>query len=276
MYKNYSELGIKPEQNTDQYSVLEIMSLNERKELINTNRLVCIDIYAEWCGPCKQTAPAYSVLAKKYNKPNICAMVKLNWDKVDPNEREEITGIPVFLFYLDGKHVGNVVGADLKQVEEKINEYLTKISSGPDNSRGPQHNKHTIRNNRPQNSSESFNNPQQAFGAGQQGFNTPQQAFGAGQQGFNTPQQAFGTGQQGFNTPQQAFGNGQQGFNSPQQAFGNGQQGFHQNQGQRQGFHQNQQHQQGFNQNQGQRQSQQGFNQNNGQMQSTWQQPQRQ
>ena len=258
MYKNYSELGMKPDQNTDQYSVLEIKSSNERAELINTHRLVCIDIYAEWCGPCKQTAPAYSVLAKKYNKQNVCSMVKLNWDKVDPNEREEITGIPVFLFYLDGKFTDKVIGADLKQVEEKINEYLAKISSGPDNSRGPQHNRHTIRNNRPQNSGESFNNTQQPFQNAQQPFQNAQQTF-------QNQQQPFQNAQQTFQNQQQPLQNAQQTFQNQQQPFQNAQQGFHQNQVQRQ---------QSFNQNQGQRQ--QGFNQNQGQIQPTRQQPQRQ
>ena len=100
MYKSYSELGVKPEQTQDQYSVLEIKSMDERNKLMQSNRILCVDIYADWCGPCKQTAPAYSVLATKYNKPGMCLLVKQNWDKVDQTERSKIHSS----YYLPSHH----------------------------------------------------------------------------------------------------------------------------------------------------------------------------
>jgi thioredoxin 1 len=148
MYKSYSELGPRPEENRDQYSVLELKSSEERAKLISTCRVVCVDIYAEWCGPCKQTAPAYSMLAKKYEKTDMCALVKLNWDKISADERQKITGIPLFLFYVDGQLVDNVIGADLDEVEKKVKACLETISSGPNVSRGPQHTRNTIRSHR--------------------------------------------------------------------------------------------------------------------------------
>ena len=156
MYKSYSELGVKPEQNTDQYSVLELKTLEERIELIKSNRVVCIDIYADWCGPCIQTAPAYSVVANKYNKPGTCSIVKLNWDKVDVDERNSINGIPVFLLYLDGNIVDRVVGADIGLVENKITELLKQVSSNIENVRGPQHLRSNIRSNKQQTTMPSF------------------------------------------------------------------------------------------------------------------------
>jgi thioredoxin 1 len=147
MYSTYDKLGVKPTQNTDQYSVLELKTQEERIQLIQSTKVVCIDIYADWCGPCIQTAPAYSVLATKYNKPGMCAMVKLNWNNVSAEERKNINGIPLFVFYLDGQVLSdkNVTGADLKEVETKLNEVLNLASASPDNNIGPRPGRNTIR-----------------------------------------------------------------------------------------------------------------------------------
>ena len=126
MYSTYDKLGVKPNQNTDQYSVLELKSQAERIQLIQSTKIVCIDIYADWCGPCIQTAPAYSVLATKYNKAGMCAMVKLNWNNISQEERTAINGIPLFLFYVNGEVDNNytVIGADLQQVENNLKKIL--------------------------------------------------------------------------------------------------------------------------------------------------------
>lgn len=147
MYSTYDKLGVKPNQNTDQYSVLELKSQAERIQLIQSTKIVCIDIYADWCGPCIQTAPAYSVLATKYNKPGMCAMVKLNWNNISQEERTAINGIPLFLFYVNGEVDNNytVIGADLQQVENNLKKILENESNNPNNNKGPQPGRNTIR-----------------------------------------------------------------------------------------------------------------------------------
>jgi thiol-disulfide isomerase/thioredoxin len=204
MYKSYSELGVKPEQNTDQYSVVELKSQEERLQLVRNTKIVCIDIYADWCGPCIQTAPAYSVLATKYNKPNICSLVKLNWNNVGMEERNEINGIPVFLFYLDGEVVNKVVGADLADVENKLKELLNTLSPNSDTNKGPQASRNTIRSNKQQGGSPSFEDDPFTQYAIQQESYRPQGGPQGGPQGHMTNQ-----GQQmqrNNQTPQAPYG----------------------------------------------------------------------
>jgi thiol-disulfide isomerase/thioredoxin len=179
MYSTYDKLGVKPTQNTDQYSVLELKTQEERIQLIQSTKVVCIDIYADWCGPCIQTAPAYSVLATKYNKPGMCAMVKLNWNNVSAEERKNITGIPLFVFYLDGQVLPdkNVIGADLKEVEAKLNEVLNLASISPDNNKGPRAGRNTIRSTK-QGGPQPFEENNQY--AAQQDSYTPQPHFPQG------------------------------------------------------------------------------------------------
>ena len=81
MYSSYTQLGRQEKQNVDLYDIEEIQTHEQKERLIKNNRIVCIDIYATWCSPCKQLEPKYSIVAKKYSKKGICAVVKENIDK---------------------------------------------------------------------------------------------------------------------------------------------------------------------------------------------------
>jgi thiol-disulfide isomerase/thioredoxin len=152
MYKNYSELGTQISENKDMYSVMELSSSENKRNIIQNNRLVCVDIYADWCGPCKVISPDYSVLADMYNKNGTCLLVK---EKLDLKLTQDVGSIPLFLFYLDGRKVDEVVGGDLNSVEEKLKKYLQYLnnnSSGPiydtvtGSNQGPQYGRNSIRN----------------------------------------------------------------------------------------------------------------------------------
>ena len=117
MYKRYDELDNKEIQNTDQYSVIEIPDAEYKMRLLRENKIVCVDIYADWCGPCKAISPDYASLANRYNSPGECILVK---EHIDKNITTDISGIPTFLFYVNGNLVDKVVGADIDKVEEKL------------------------------------------------------------------------------------------------------------------------------------------------------------
>jgi len=156
MYKSYDQLGAQPDPNRDILEVTELADFNHKKHILSTNRVVCIDIYADWCGPCKQTAPAYALVASTYSNPGHCAVVKYNWDKMPPNERANIQGIPIFEFYVEGKKMDQIVGADIPQVEEKLKFFLQGGSQRfmppqvEDLTKGPVYNRNSIRNTRAQ------------------------------------------------------------------------------------------------------------------------------
>lgn len=156
MYKSYDQLGAQPEPDRDVMEVLELANPQHKKHIISTHRVVCIDIYADWCGPCKQTAPAYALVASNYSKLGHCAVVKYNLDKMNPAEKANIHGIPVFEFYVDGKQVDQIVGADIPQVEDKLKALLQggsqrqQMPTVEDLTKGPIHSRNSIRNNRAQ------------------------------------------------------------------------------------------------------------------------------
>jgi thioredoxin 1 len=132
MYKNFSELGIKPEENKDLYSVTEITDIQHKKQILSQNRVVLVDIFTNWCGPCKKIEPEYSLIASKYNQQGVCAIVKENLEKkITPN----IHGVPTFHIYKNGQLVDEIVGADLPKIEEK----LQIVLDSPNNQFANQH-----------------------------------------------------------------------------------------------------------------------------------------
>lgn len=136
MYKNFNELGVKDKDNVDQYNVANITDANHKKYILSNNRFVLVEVYADWCGPCKQYAADYSVLADKYNKNGICILLK---EKYDLKLSSNVEGVPTFIYYLNGVEVERDVGIS-KDIESKIQNYLKSEFAGP------QYSKSSIRN----------------------------------------------------------------------------------------------------------------------------------
>jgi thioredoxin 1 len=116
--------SISPPTNID--DVLYFTSQEHKINTITNNRIVVVDVYADWCGPCKMISPQILELAKKYNRPGQCIVCK---EDAELELSPEVTGLPTFLFYIDGKKVGEqIVGADVKSVEERIIGHLSSLS----------------------------------------------------------------------------------------------------------------------------------------------------
>ena len=155
MYKSYDELGSQPDERKDAYDVLEIQDGMHRDTILKTHRLVCIDVYSDWCQPCKITAPDYSMLASKYNSENEVVMVKENYEK----QLTRVEVLPTFVIYLDGQIVDQIIGAEMAKIEASMRKYIQMIRNVGNQpyttvnyastASGPQYMKNTIRNGRP-------------------------------------------------------------------------------------------------------------------------------
>lgn len=82
---------------------------------------VLVDFWAEWCGPCKQIAPALDQISEEMKEK--LTIAKLNIDE-NPNTpgRYGVRGIPTLMIFKDGKVAAMKVGALPKQrIVEWIN-----------------------------------------------------------------------------------------------------------------------------------------------------------
>lgn len=79
------------------------------KEVVDADKPVLVDFWAEWCGPCRMIAPLLEKLAEEY-----AGSLKIAKLDVDNNpevaEQFEVMSIPTMILFKDGKPVERMVG----------------------------------------------------------------------------------------------------------------------------------------------------------------------
>ncbi len=126
-YATYDKLPSSSLSDNAPDNVISITNFEQKKSLIQSHDICVIDMYGEWCNPCKQIAPKYAEIASKYNRRGICAIVKEDVDLELPVIGNiDINGVPTFLFYINGNFRPDltVTGANVTEVENKIRKIL--------------------------------------------------------------------------------------------------------------------------------------------------------
>ena len=96
---------------------LEFNDANFEELVLQSDKPVIVDFWAEWCGPCRMVGPIVNQLGEEYGEKAVVG--KLNVDQ-NPGVTVKfgIRNIPTILFFKDGKQVDKQVGAVPKQVLE--------------------------------------------------------------------------------------------------------------------------------------------------------------
>lgn len=93
---------------------------NFTNEALESDKLVLVDFYADWCGPCRMMAPVIDELANEYE--GTVKVGKLNVDEnPETTKKYRVMTIPTMMIFKNGEAVDKVIGVVSKSVlKEKI------------------------------------------------------------------------------------------------------------------------------------------------------------
>lgn len=95
-------------------SVLKITKENYETEVLKSDKLVLIDFYADWCGPCKMMSPIIDEIAEEVGDK-----IKVGKINVDENQElameYEVMSIPTISILQNGEVKNSFVGVRKKE-----------------------------------------------------------------------------------------------------------------------------------------------------------------
>ena len=91
---------------------------------ITKHKLIVVDFWAPWCGPCRMVGPLIEELASEYAGKVAFGKVNVDENMAVPG-RFGVRGIPTLIVFKDGQAVDTIVGACPKtHLESKFKPYI--------------------------------------------------------------------------------------------------------------------------------------------------------
>ncbi|KAF2141808.1 uncharacterized protein K452DRAFT_287769 [Aplosporella prunicola CBS 121167] len=116
---------------------VNIESPTQFSSLLSSSRIVVVDFYADWCGPCKAIAPLYEQLSSQLSRPNIITFTKVNTDtQQQVAQSYNITAMPTFMIFKNSREVSRIRGADAAKLSEAVKKLAAEAESGGASSGG--------------------------------------------------------------------------------------------------------------------------------------------
>jgi thioredoxin 1 len=94
-------------------------------DVLKAEKPVLVDYWAEWCGPCKQIAPALEEIASELGDKVTIAKLNIDDNPMAPG-KYGVRGVPTLMLFKNGKVAATRVGVMPKsKIIEWLNESVT-------------------------------------------------------------------------------------------------------------------------------------------------------
>ena len=100
-------------------NVIEFTESNFDEEVINSDKPVLVDFWAEWCGPCRALGPQIDAMAQEF-----AGKVKVG--KLDTEAhrdlamRYDISALPTVILFKDGQPSEKIVGLQPQKIKQAL------------------------------------------------------------------------------------------------------------------------------------------------------------
>ena len=89
---------------------LEFTEENFESLALKSDKIVMVDFWAEWCGPCKQIGPALEELSEEYGEKIKIAKINVDENPESPSKLG-VRGIPALFIFKNGEMISSKIGA---------------------------------------------------------------------------------------------------------------------------------------------------------------------
>ncbi len=103
-------------------TTITVTDKNFKADVLGSDKLVLVDFWAEWCGPCKAMSPALEELAADWDGKAVIAKMNIE-DSPDTPVDFRVRGVPTLMIFKAGELVATRTGGMTKS---KLSEWLSE------------------------------------------------------------------------------------------------------------------------------------------------------
>ena len=102
--------------------MVDEMTDSNYQELVAKSPKLAVDVWADWCGPCKRSTPIFEQMAEHMGD-------KISFVKLDAQNQRvaggafKVMNLPTFLLFKDGQLVKKWAGADIGRLRKELEEF---------------------------------------------------------------------------------------------------------------------------------------------------------